>query len=377
MPTPPSTQSHIVQHDGPAADRPRLDADPRDYAKEIAVVVIGNTAIATILHLAGVDGGFMRLFVFSQSIGLCIAALVQTGRRMLGRRNMTRYPILFVCLAAAIVAGTIGGIVLASLILGLPLADKFNGRSIQLTFAVAFIATLVACWFGWSRSRLAQLGERAAQASLRLERAEKSAMLAQLQALQAQVEPHFLFNALAALDSLIASDPPRARVLLANLNRFLRAALAASRADNVSLADEFAIIDAMLAVQQMRFGERLCYTLDLPPSCAALKFAPLLLQPLVENAVKHGIEPALDGGTIMVTAQCHGDRLQLTVMDTGVGFSTGARPAGSGCGLSNVRARLRALYGANATLTISEHGPRGVAVRLDLPISRSGMEGQV
>jgi signal transduction histidine kinase len=79
----------------------------------------------------------------------------------------------------------------------------------------------------------------------------------------------------------------------------------------------------------------------------------------------------------MVTAQCHGDRLQLTVMDTGVGFSTGARPAGSGCGLSNVRARLRALYGANATLTISEHGPRGVAVRLDLPISRSGMEGQV
>ncbi|MEX3825362.1 sensor histidine kinase, partial [Paraburkholderia sp. BR14262] len=133
---------------------------------------------------------------------------------------------------------------------------------------------------------------------------------------------------------------PRARELLASLNRFLRATLEASRAQSETLAVQFKVLDSMLAVHAMRIGPRLAYALDLPHDCADLPVPPMLLQPLVENALKHGIQGALEGGRIDVAARRVGDHVELSVTDTGPGFGATPGTQGAGVGLVNVRERL-------------------------------------
>ncbi|NVH76367.1 hypothetical protein FSB08_28515 [Paraburkholderia sp. JPY432] len=178
-------------------------------------------------------------------------------------------------------------------------------------------------------------------------------------------------NTLATLDSLIVSDPPRARELLGSLNRFLRETLEASRAESETLADQFAVLDSILAVHAMRLGPRLAYSLDLPADCANLAVPPMLLQPLVENALKHGVQVTVTGGRIDVRAKRGEQHVELIVADTGPGF--GATPAtqGTGIGLANVRDRLAALYGERASLTLVENVPQGTIAKILLPVDNA------
>jgi len=362
----------------PGVDRPLHEASampliPRrqmlaEYARESVVVVLGNAMIAAGLTVAGVGTGYVENLVFSQSIGLSIMLLMQLGRLHFQRRHILSAPRLAALMIVAVVAGTAIGLTLASVLLGRDIVGKFATRWFAMSGWIALVATLLATWYGWSRARIAELSEQLARTALLKETAEKTALRARLQALQAQVEPHFLFNTLATLDSLIASDPQRARELLGSLNRLLRATLAASRAERETLADQFIMLEALLAIQAMRLGSRLSYSLDLPAGCSATLVPPMLLQPLLENALKHGIEPALAGGHIDITALRHERHIELTVRDTGLGF--GATPAtqGTGTGLANVRDRLDALYGGQASLTLSENPPHGVTATIVLPL---------
>jgi sensor histidine kinase YesM len=210
---------------------------------------------------------------------------------------------------------------------------------------------------------------------------ERQRIVAQLKALQAQIEPHFLFNTLANLDALIQSDPARARVMLGHLNDYLRATLAATRREASTLAEEFALLRGYLEVQRIRMGERLRFSLELPDGLAQADLPPLLLQPLVENALKHGIEPRLDGGEVKVSAREEDGRLLLEVEDKGLMPASGARgapagsgeggtrnasTAGSGVGLANVRARLAAAF-AGAQLEAGPNPAGGYTVRLSIP----------
>jgi signal transduction histidine kinase len=339
-----------------------------EYAREAVLVVIGNAVIAVGLTAVGIGKSLGENIVFSQAIGLSIMLLLHVGRFRLQRRNALTAPRLAVVMIGAIIAGAALGRVIASVLLGLDIDRAFSTRDIATTGWIALVATLLVTWYGWSRARIAGLSEQVARTAWLQESAEKTALRARLQALQAQIEPHFLFNTLATLDSLIVTNPPRARELLWSLNRFLRATLEASRAESETLVDQFAVLDSMLAVHAMRLGPRLTYSLDLPVDCANLAVPPMLLQPLVENALKHGIQAAVAGGRVELIAKRSEQHVQLTVTDTGPGFGATSATQGTGIGLANVRDRLAALYGGRASLTLIENVPHGTVARVLLPV---------
>jgi two-component sensor histidine kinase len=195
---------------------------------------------------------------------------------------------------------------------------------------------------------------------------------AKLRALQAQIEPHFLYNTLANVLSLIATQPAQAQYMLERFIDYLRASLAASRSDEATLGSEAKLIAAYLDVLAVRMGDRLRYRIDVPDTLRQFKIAPMLLQPVVENAIAHGLEPKVEGGEIAVSAVMEGEQLCIRISDTGVGLNPEApRKPGGGVGLSNLRERLRSLYGAGAKVELLENQPCGMTVRLMLPLNAS------
>jgi signal transduction histidine kinase len=321
----------------------------RSFPFVLLVVAAFDTAIAVLLTLVGYGGTFAQNFVFSQCIGFSVVTLLYFGWRALWPAGRPP-PLPFVALsAAASVAGWLAGSALAGALLGIP-APHAHGDAAAL--AITLAAGAIGTWFFWSRERATEM------ARLRVE--------AQLKLLQAQIEPHFLFNTLANLDALIATDPPRARVMLAHLNAYLRATLAAARRDGGTLADEFALLRGYLEVQALRMGGRLRFSLELPEVLAQAALPPMLLQPLVENALQHGLEPKLEGGEVRVRAREEAGRLVLEVSDTGLG-SAHSGSAGSGVGLANVRERLAAAFGGRASLEAAADPAGGYRATLRLP----------
>jgi signal transduction histidine kinase len=313
----------------------------------LVAVLAFNTAIASLLTLLRYGAGFGENLVFSQCIGLTVLLVIHAGWRTFWPTGRPpRLPFLGL-LAFGVLAGWLGGSALAAAWLGLPWTA---GRNAWAALGVTVAAGVVAVGFFWNRQRTAEL--------------ERGRIEAQLKLLQAQIEPHFLFNTLANLDALIATDPPRAREMLRCLNDYLRATLAAARRERSPLGEEFALLRSYLEVLAIRMGPRLKYELAMPPALAAVEIPPMLLQPLVENAVKHGLEPKLEGGTVTVGARLDGARLVLEVADTGIGAPAGG---GAGVGLANVRERLAAAFDGAARVTATGNAAGGYTVRLDLP----------
>ena len=212
------------------------------------------------------------------------------------------------------------------------------------------------------------------EAAAREEQIRRLATEAELRALRAQLNPHFLFNALTTLGWLMDEAPERAKATLYRLTSLLRAVLGrtAPGDDGGTLGDEVALLEDYLAIEQARFEERLVTEIDVPEALDTVVVPPLLLQPLVENAIKHGISPRREGGTVRVLARTHagpaGEELHVHVIDTGAGFDPGAAAApGAGVGLSNVRGRLA---GHGGRLEIASHPGRGTDVRIVLPLQR-------
>ncbi len=272
-------------------------------------------------------------------------------------------------MAAIIVIGTVLGFAVGqavgNLITGQDVPSLlFGGPQRALTLLLmSMVPGVIATWVFYTRGRLADIEARAQQA-------QRQAAEAQLKLLESQLEPHMLFNTLANLRVLIALDPPRAQAMLDRLIAFLRATLDASRTGRHALSAEFARLADYLALMQVRMGERLHTQLDLPDALAGVAVPPLLLQPLVENAIRHGLEPAVAGGRIEVGASRSGAVLELRVRDTGVGLD---QPAGDGTrfGLQQVRERLATLYGERASLVLQPAGDAegGTLAIVRLPIA--------
>jgi len=194
---------------------------------------------------------------------------------------------------------------------------------------------------------------------------------AQLKLLQGQIEPHFLFNTLANVQSLIDFDPERAKQMLERFTDYLRASLGQLRGDATTLAQEFAMLEAYLALMQLRMGERLRVELALPPELAGIELPPLLAQPLVENAIHHGLEPQIAGGTVAVSARRVEGRVCIEVADDGQGLDAPRKRGGNGVALDNIRARLAARFGPDASLELLPRDGGGTLARIQFPATPS------
>jgi sensor histidine kinase YesM len=188
-----------------------------------------------------------------------------------------------------------------------------------------------------------------------------------LHLLQAQIEPHFLFNTLASAQQLALGKAPEAAQLLGHLTRFLRAAMPRLRDGDATLGQEIEMIGAYLAIMQTRLGDRLRYRIELDPALARLPFPSVMLMTLVENAIKHGIEPLKEGGDVDIAVSRAGGLLRAVVADTGAGFGAAV---GSGVGLENIRERLVVRYGSQGVLKLSANTPRGFVACLEIPCQK-------
>jgi signal transduction histidine kinase len=203
--------------------------------------------------------------------------------------------------------------------------------------------------------------ETAAQEGLKRQLAE-----AQLRMMQAQVEPHFLFNTLASVDYLIETDPARASRMQKNLIQYLRVALPQMREGTSTLGREILQCRSYLEILKVRMDERLHFSINVPQSLLSASFPPMMLLTLVENAIKHGLEPKPEGGSLSVSAVIADGLLRVAVADSGMGFGV-ARRGGTGLGLANVRERLQALFGAAASLVIDANSDGGTIATIVVP----------
>ncbi|MCU0949846.1 MAG: histidine kinase [Burkholderiaceae bacterium] len=214
--------------------------------------------------------------------------------------------------------------------------------------------------------RKAEVRAQAATATAAEEGLKRQLVEAQLKMMQAQVEPHFLFNTLASVDYLIETDPARASTMQKNLIQYLRAALPQMREGSTTLGKELSLCRAYLEILKVRMEDRLQFAITVPQGLSSARFPPMMLQSLVENAIKHGLEPKPEGGALTLTANVSHGMLRVTVADTGLGFGAGGT-AGTGVGLANVRERLAALYGGQARLNVEANTPAGTIATIEVP----------
>jgi signal transduction histidine kinase len=317
-----------------------------------AALCLGVAVLLTIIN----PGRFWAQLTYSLAIGLACHAFIESGMQALVRWQRGRgalaagdWPGLPLT-AACVVVGAVGGVMVGTLvgdaITGFDTAPTWrNSRAWVAALAVSLVVSALATSWFYARERLATM-------QAQTQTARRAASEAQLRLLESQLEPHMLFNTLATLRALIGIDPPRAQAMLDRLIAYLRATLAASRSASHTLATEFARLDDYLALMALRMGPRLQVRLDLPEPLREHPVPPLLLQPLVENAIRHGLEPKVEGGRIEVSATREGDTLVLRVRDTGLGLRDPAAPGGTQFGSAQVRERLAALHGAGAHFTL-------------------------
>ena len=215
-----------------------------------------------------------------------------------------------------------------------------------------------------------KVDEIMARENLKVVSSEKQLVQAQMRMLQAQIEPHFLFNTLANIQTLIPRAPDKASLMLDNFIAYLRQSLTASRAQDGTVKQEVDLLRNYLELLQIRMGDRLQFEFDIEPDLQSASLPPMLLQPIVENAIKHGLEPKVEGGRVRVSARRSGETMVLTVADNGLGFSDRADSSGAGVGLANLRERLAVLYDGRATLTVADATP-GTVITIQVPLSKS------
>jgi signal transduction histidine kinase len=303
----------------------------------------------------------MALLLTYVATGAVLQRLLPTRMPAWGRQTLQ---VVAVAVAAPI-AAFVGATVSAGGSVGTVLDTPARMLGFLWIAAVALILGLVITAAALLREREHREAEQALTFELERSRLEKQAVDARLNLLQAQIEPHFLFNTLANVQALVETGSPRAAPVLASLIAYLRATVPRLHDGVPTLGRELGLVRAYLALMQMRMPDRLHFQVDVPESAADRRFPPMALLTLVENAVRHGIDPAEDGGRIEVAGRLGIDGgLQLWVADTGVGLSPHAVP---GTGLDNLRDRLDAFYGPQATLSMSEVSPHGLRAELTLP----------
>jgi two-component sensor histidine kinase len=302
---------------------------------------------------------YPKNLIIAATITALIHGLFELGFAILTRRRIRRFSrwqrTLFFSGIPAI--GVYTGWPLGYALAGGQVGDFFTStNSIVGSLLFSGLMTLLMAVYWNSRHRETQAEAMATEARLKL--------------LQAQIEPHFLFNTLANVVSLMDYDTPRAKQMLESFIDYLRASLSQLRRDDSSLGAELDMAQAYLALLHTRMAERLRYRIEASDACRAARVPPLLLQPLVENAIQHGLEPKVDGGEVVIRAELDGQLLRVSVQDDGLGLeqASSRKTAGTGLAVNNIRERLRSRWGSEASLDIRPLAP-GVLATLTIPFT--------
>ncbi|MDB5870893.1 MAG: sensor histidine kinase [Ramlibacter sp.] len=324
--------------------------------------------IATIQYAFQPERPYGPPVVYSVFIGMFTWAIIDLGRELFPSSAETGWPRGFAGLAlvlGGIVVGYFAGNFIGDMLclyFGFYPSGPAPDREAQLrtSILITAMAGIAGSYYFYSVNKSAYLERKMGEA-------RKHANEARLKLLETQLEPHMLFNTLANLRALISVDPQRAQGMLDHMIAYLRTTLNASRAATHTLQAEFDRLRDYLELMAIRMGPRLAYSLELPPDLAQHPVPALLLQPLVENSIQHGLEPKVEGGRVTVSARRDGNRLVLEVSDTGVGPS-GAAKGDQGFGMTQVRERLATLHGADASIDFAAAEQGGARTILRLPL---------
>jgi hypothetical protein len=336
----------------------------------ISAVIAGCMAVFT-----PSKGTFGELLVISEFIGIAIASLSMLAHRLLPVDKLPSPWGMVLCQTIALPFGYGIGLTLARAVLGQPFQWPFQVNSFVGTGAT-LVATIVISLAMWSYAQREQ--SRRAQ-----EKTEHLLAQAELRMLRAQLEPHMLFNTLANLRALIEEDPKTSLIMVDQFIAYLRGALGGSRVNERPLSEEFDQINAYLALMKQRFGERLTWHTELPATLNNALVPSFLLQPLIENAVRHGIEPLSSGGSVGLEATTSNDMLVLTITnDKGSNVTHNEKAiqapienqSGSGYGLAHVRQRLKASYGDSATFVLDHRVGQRTIATLTLPYQQATLQ---
>ncbi|NOX33625.1 MAG: hypothetical protein GXP56_07785 [Deltaproteobacteria bacterium] len=339
----------------------------QDTIKSLIITSIFNIIIAVILtYFVLKEYNFFDVLVISQLMGLSICFFV-TNSIGFARQNKNIWIIAFIAL------GLIAGIFTGSFLSWGFLFffrdiefDYFLKHVVSYSVGFGFIFGVPVIYFFSSREKIIESEKQIREERIKRLTMEKEAAMTTLKLLQAQIEPHFLFNTLSNVISLFDTDVEKARAMLINLNEYLRVCLKRTRREMITLSRELDLVRQYLEIFKIRMGKRLSYEINDHTDILDLPFPPLIIQPLVENSIKYGIEPKLDGGTIKIDCRIQENSLEIVVADTGKGLDEDANKAG--IGINNVSMRLESIYGNKAGLILRQNHPTGIKAVIKVPV---------
>jgi sensor histidine kinase YesM len=336
----------------------------RSAIKSIFYTLVFDTIIALFLTAMDFGEGFLITFIISQSIGLsCCTCVLAAFYFFPGD-----IPILAaVRVAVALIIGSLCGSFIGTFLSGLGPAVIFEKHGLFQLLILGVMFGSIITYFLSSREQIAASKVQIQEEKIKRLTSEKKAAEAYLKLLQAQIEPHFLFNTLSNVLNLLDNDVEKGKSMLVDFTRYLRTSLADIRGQTTSLGHEMEMIRAYLNIFKVRMGDRLNFDIDLPALLEDTPFPPMLIQPLVENAIKHGLEPKVMGGEILIRGKKDDSLLQLEIIDTGMGFNPDRT---DGLGLANIRERLQSLYGNDGRLVLEENQPGGVKATIEVPYGK-------
>jgi sensor histidine kinase YesM len=335
----------------------------KKFLRTLFLSVVFCTLIALFLTSVRFGGKtFLSNFIVAQCLGISIFLCVFIVRHILKPSNPF---VKFIAIVIALIIGSIGGSLLGFFAIG-ERPYRFISEYTYFIHIVLFgiLFGSIISYFFFSRERIHSAETLIQEEKIKRLTSEKRAVETNLRFLQAQIEPHFLFNTLSNILSLLDTDLNKGKSMLMDLISYLRTSLAKTRAEATTLGQEMEMIKAYLNIFKVRMEGRLRYHIDVPDNIKELPFPPMLVQPLVENAIKHGIEPKIEGGEVTIQARKNEDIIRVELADTGTGLY---EDGDIGFGLSNVRDRLQSLYGDRGRLILEENRPCGLKAIIEVP----------
>ena len=331
--------------------------------KTVSYTLVFDTIIAIFLTSVAFGGGFIANFIVSQCIGISICSFILTALYLFKPK---RPAVLLVMIFVAMATGSIIGVFLGSTIAGLNTPILLRDRLSHIIHAVllGLLFGSIISYFFFSRQSISYKEAQIQEEKIKRLISEKKVAETNLRLLQAQIEPHFLFNTLSNILSLLDTDQTKGKSMLEDLIHYLRSSLSKTREKTSTIGHEVEMIRAYINIFKVRMGDRLRYNINVPESIKDFPFPPMLVQPLVENAIKHGLEPRIEGGEISFSAEEEGGILRFEISDTGLGFNENGE---IGVGLSNVKERLQSLYGDKGRLILEENQPSGLKAIIEIP----------